>query len=103
MITYTLLFQVFLLLEGQPMETYYMILPDKGEVHYDGAINTSGGYTIGVTRYIQGVLDGKIENNGLLLRELGGSGARSVIYGPGSTTNAMKLQISYTPISSETK
>ena len=78
-------------------------LPDKGEIHYDGAINTSGGYTIGVTRYIQGVLDGKIENNGLLLRELGGSGARSVIYGPGSTTNAMKLQISYTPISSETK
>ena len=78
-------------------------LPDKEEIHYDGTINTSGGYKIGITRYIQGVLDGKIENNGLLLRELGGAGARSVIYGPGSPSNAMKLQISYTPISSETK
>ena len=78
-------------------------LPDNGEIHYDGAINTSGVYTLGITRYIQGILDGKIENNGLLLRELAGAGARSVIYGPGSSSSAMKLQISYTPISSEIK
>ncbi len=78
-------------------------LPDKGEAHYDGAINSSGDYKLGITRYIQGVLDGKIENNGLLLRELGGVGARSIIYGPASTTKPMKLEISYTPISSEKK
>ncbi len=78
-------------------------LPDKGEVHYGGAINSNGDYTLGITRYIQGVLDGRIENNGLLLRELGGVGARSVIYGPGNPTKPIKLEISYTPISSETR
>ncbi len=84
-------------------ETLLYELPDKGEVHYDGAINSSGAYKIGLTRYIQGVLDGKIENNGLLLRELGGIGARSIIYGPGNATKPLTLEISYTPISSETK
>jgi hypothetical protein len=72
--------------------------------YYGGSLNTTTNqYRINIARYIQGVLSGEEENNGLYLKEIFGTenGRRSVIgSGDASATNPprMYLRLVYTRI-----
>lgn len=73
--------------------------PDKGELHYDGKLGTSDyTYRFGLTRYFQQVLNGKLSNNGLILRERGEEFGRVELSGPEASSRPMKLVVTYTPL-----
>jgi hypothetical protein len=70
--------------------------------YYGGELNTATNeYRINIARYLQGVLNGTEENNGLYLKEIFGAenGRRSVI-GSGAPTSGsrMYLRLVYTRI-----
>ena len=75
--------------------------PDKGEVHYNGQLDKTDAssikYRVGLTRYFQQVINGTISNNGLILMEVGEHFGRSVLQGPKSEKNPLKLVVTYTP------
>jgi hypothetical protein len=74
----------------------------ESTTYYGGSLNTTTNvYKINIARYIQGILSGEEENNGLYLKEIFGTenGRRSVL-GSGSNTNGLKmyLRLLYTRI-----
>ncbi|MCB0480432.1 MAG: DUF4270 family protein [Flavobacteriales bacterium] len=94
--TYQPIGQLFAFREDETGKLYDT--PDKGELHYDGKFNTTtNSYHIGLTRYFQQILTGKVSNNVLVLRELGESYGRSELSGPKASTKPMKLVVTYTP------
>lgn len=78
-------------------------IPDafEGATYFGGTLNSSTvQYRFNIARYIQQVLDGKRNNNGLYI--LASNGAvfanRVVIGGASSTTRPMKLNLTYTKL-----
>lgn len=79
------------------------VIPDafEGGTYYGGSLNsTTVQYKFNIARYIQQVLDGKRNNNGLYLIASNGAvnANRVVIAGATSTTRPMKLNITYTKL-----
>jgi hypothetical protein len=72
--------------------------PDRLEPYFDGALSSDNTYTITLTRYYQKVLDGEIDNQGVMIMELGEIFGRSIINGPASSQSPLKFVVSYTPI-----
>jgi len=77
----------------------------ESSTYYGGSLNTvTNQYRINIARYIQGVVSGEEENNGLYLKEIFGTenGRRSVIgsgsAGPTDTPPRMYLRLVYTRI-----
>ncbi len=70
-----------------------------GEAYFGGVYSEADQhYKFNITRYLQGLLDGRISDYGMVLRVAGGAeGAeRVVINGPGRSNDAMWLEIVYT-------
>lgn len=78
------------------------VLPDanEGDSYLGGGYNaTTREYRFNIARYVQQVLAGKKNNNGLyLLAANGAINANRVVLGGGTGPNAMKLNISYTKL-----
>lgn len=78
------------------------VLPDanEGDSYLGGGYNaTTHEYRFNIGRYVQQVLTGKKNNNGLyLLAANGAINANRVVLGGGTGSNAMKLNISYTKL-----
>lgn len=72
--------------------------PDRKEPYFTPKITSDLKYNLTVTRYFQQVLDGQIEDNGLMLMDLGSIYGRSVINGTESNVLPLKFVVSYTPI-----
>ena len=79
-------------------------VPDafEGATYFGGTFNkTTQTYTFNITRYIQQILDGKRNNNGIyILASNGVLYSNRVIIGGGSSASArqMKLNITYTKL-----
>ena len=78
-------------------------IPDafEGTTYFGGTFNsTTVQYKFNIARYLQQVLEGKRNNNGLYLLASNGAvnGNRVVIAGASSTTRPMKLNITYTKL-----
>lgn len=78
-----------------------MILSDMflGEAYFGGVYSEADNhYKFNIARHLQSLLDGKIEDDGLVLVISGSaeSAERVVLKGPGVATNSMRLEIVYT-------
>lgn len=78
-------------------------VPDisKGESYFGGLLSSSDQYTFNLAFYVQEVLDGDIENNGLYLLNTGNlvNANRTTIQGPSSNNaSPMKLVLTYTKL-----
>ena len=86
-----------MLLTGYDPENEYYLLPEyySGNGYVGVAIN-EGSYKFDIAGYIRDILDGNLENNGLLLSAYSGSTnfGRSVIT-TGNHSDRMKLYITY--------
>jgi len=72
---------------------------DIGQIYFGGEYNeTDMQYEFNVTKHFQGVLDGNLDNNELVLVVSGSAenAERVVLKGPGRAENPMKLKIIYT-------
>jgi hypothetical protein len=79
------------------------ILPDEleGSVYFDGTYNASKGYKFRLSRYVQQLLTApETDNKGLFLFVPGASyiGNRLILNGTATTSDKMKLVITYTKI-----
>jgi hypothetical protein len=89
-----------MLITGYDPENIYYMLPEYyTTTGYSGATLTDGQYRFELAGYIRDVIDGRIDNNGLLLLAYSGSTNynRSVIT-TGKHSNRMKLYITYTKL-----
>ncbi|MGB0403524.1 MAG: DUF4270 family protein [Salibacteraceae bacterium] len=72
--------------------------PDRKEGYFSGAFKDNLTYELNMNRYYQQVIDGKIEDNGIMIMELAENYGRTVISGPKATSTPFKFVVSYTPI-----
>ena len=72
--------------------------PDRLEAYFDGSLSSDLNYKLTLTRYYQKVLNGEIEDRGLMLMELAELYGRSIINGPKATQSPLKFVVSYTPV-----
>lgn len=78
-------------------------VPDilKGETYFGGLLNSSKEYRFNLAFYVQDLLSGEIENNGLYLLNTGNlvNANRTAIQGPDTTNvSPMKLVLTYTKL-----
>ena len=88
------------LITGYVSETSSILIPDYiTQSAYAGEIYTDGTYRYDIAAYIQNILDGTTENNGINLFPAsdGNNFSRTVIT-TGNNSNPMKLVITYTKV-----
>ncbi len=87
--------------EAGSTSPYTIVDEDEGSVYFDGNYNsTSNSYRFRLTRYIQQVLTGKVNNNGLhlIIPSASYTGSRLVLNGTSSPQSDLKLYLKYTVI-----
>jgi len=87
--------------EAGTTSPFTIVDEDEGSVYFDGGYNeTSNSYRFRLTRYIQEVLTGKVNDNGLHLIIPSASylGTRLVLNGTASQQSDLKLYLRYTKI-----
>ncbi len=77
-----------------------ILIPDYiNQSSYTGEVYNDGTYRFDIAAYIQDILDGKTENNGInLYPSSGGSNISRTIITTGNNSNPIKLVITYTKI-----
>ena len=88
------------LITGYVSETSSILIPDYiTQSAYAGEIYTDGAYRYDIAAYIQNILDGTTENNGInLLPVSDGSNFSRTVITTGNNSNPMKLVITYTEV-----
>jgi len=88
------------LITGYISEYSSILIPDYIiQSNYAGEIYSEGMYRFDIAAYVQDILDGKTENNGInLYPALGGSNISRTVITTGNNSNPVKLVITYTKL-----
>lgn len=81
-----------------PDDVYYYLPEYISSIGYRNIAYSDGSYSFDIAGYIRDILDGSVDNNGLLLFASGNTSMKRSVITTGKHSNRMKLVISYTKL-----